>query len=96
MGQTTLVALNAVTFIPHFKIKFPTPHVVKEVKGDLNIARKYYWHTLTSSIVGVSKQKQTIVIEIEPFTDGATKLLAMSVEEVEDVELIPGNMEKGD
>lgn len=34
LGRTTLAALQAVTSIPHFKMKFPTPNGVEEVKGD--------------------------------------------------------------
>lgn len=38
LGRPTLAALQAVTSIPHFKIKFPTPNGIEEVKGDLDIA----------------------------------------------------------
>lgn len=86
--------LHVVTFISHFKIKFSTPYGVGEVKRDLNIARKCYRHTHTSSTIGVSKQKQIIVIEVEPFIEGATEPLAMLAKEMKDKELILGNIEK--
>lgn len=83
-----------VTFIPHFKIKFPTPNWVDEVKGDLNIAQRCYRNTLISSGVGLSKQRQTMAIEVEPFKEGSTEPLDLPAEETEDMELILGNSEK--
>lgn len=94
LGWTTLTALQAVTSIPYFKIKFLTPNRVGEVKGDLGIARRCYHNTLISLGVRVSKQKQTMVIEMEPFTEGATEPLALPAKETEDIELILGNSEK--
>lgn len=57
LGRPTLTALQAVTSIPHFKIKFPTSNRVDEVAGDLDLARMCYRNALISSGVGVSKQK---------------------------------------
>lgn len=37
LGRPTLMALQAVTYIPHFKLKFPTPNRVEEVNGNLDI-----------------------------------------------------------
>lgn len=42
LGQTTLIALKVVTFIPHLKIKFPTEFGVGEVIGDQVAARQCY------------------------------------------------------
>lgn len=94
LGQTMLVALYVVTSVPHFKIKFPTPHVIDEVKRDLDIAQRFYWHTLTSSTIGVSKQRQAMKIEVELFIERATEPLAFPGKETEDVELFPRNKEK--
>lgn len=55
LGQSTLAALQAKTFIPHFKLKFPTPNGVGKVRGDLDITRRCYRNTLISSGVGISK-----------------------------------------
>lgn len=82
------------TYIPHFKVKFLTPNRVNEVKWVLDIAWRCYRNAVISSGVGVSKQKRTIDIEMEPFTEGATEPLALPVEETEDEELIPGKTEK--
>lgn len=94
MGRTMLAAIQAVTSIPQFKIKFPTPNGVREVKGDLDIGRRCYNNTLISLRVRVSKHKQTMAIEMEPFTKSAIEPLALPAKETEDVELIPGNSEK--
>lgn len=94
LGRTTLATFHAVTSIPHFKIKFPTSNRVGEVKGDLDIARRCYCNTLISSGVGVSKQRQTLKIEVEPFIEGATEPLAHPTKVIEDVELVPGNSAK--
>lgn len=61
------------TSISHFKIKFYTPNGVGEVKGDLDIARRCYYNTLISLGGGVSKQKQIVAIDMEPFIEGATE-----------------------
>lgn len=55
LGRPTLASLQAITSIPHFKLKFLTPNGVGEVKGDLDIAKRCYRNTLVSSAVGVSK-----------------------------------------
>lgn len=94
LGRTTLAVLQTVTFIPYFKIKFPMPNRVGEVKGDLDIARRCYHNTLISSGVRVSKQKQTMAIEIKSFIEGATEPLALPAEKTEDVELILRNSKK--
>lgn len=94
LDRAMLAALHVVTFVPYFKIKFLAPYGVSKVKEDLDIARRCYRHTLTSSIIGVSKQRQTMKIEVEPFTEGETKSLAPPVEETKDVELFLGNKEK--
>lgn len=93
LGRIMLVTLHALSSVPHFKIKFPTPHEVGEVKRDLDITRRCYRNTLISSGVGVSKQCEVIKI-MKPFTEGATKPLALPAEEPEDVELILGNQVK--
>lgn len=49
---------------------------------------------MISSGVGVSRQKQTIAIKIEPFIEGATEPLALPAKETKDVELISRNLEK--
>lgn len=94
LGRPTLTTLQAVTSIPHFKIKFSTPHGVGEVAGDLDLARRCYRNALINSGVGVSKQKLTMTIEIEPFTESGTETLVMPAEETEEFELMPGKKEK--
>lgn len=64
------------------------------MKGDLDIARRCYQHALTSSGVGVSKQRQTMKSEVEPCTKGVTEPLALPTKETGDMELIPGNPKK--
>lgn len=91
LGRTTLAVLHAVTFIPQFKIKFSTPNGVDEVKRDWDIAQRCYRNTLISSGIGVSKQRQTMKVEVEPFAERAIEPLALPAEETEDVELILGN-----
>lgn len=73
-----MAALQEVSYIPHFKLKFPTPNGVGEVKRDLDITKRCYRNT----------------IEVEPFTEDNTEPLALLVEEMEDIELILGNKEK--
>ena len=34
--------LKAIRSSPHLKVKFPTPHGIKEVKGDQQVARQCY------------------------------------------------------
>lgn len=68
--------------------------LTKSKEINLDIARRCYRNTLISLGVGVSKQKQTMVIEMESFMEGATEPLVLPAEETEDVELIPGNSKK--
>lgn len=69
LGRITLSALRAITSIPHLKMNFPTEFGVSEVIGDQDISKKCYLQTLQAASVGVSKQKQTMRIELEPFID---------------------------
>lgn len=94
IGPTALTSLHVVTLISHFKIKFPRLHGIGEDKDDLNIARRCYRHTLTSSSNVVRKQKQSMKIEVELFTKEATEPLVLLTEETENIELIPGNKDK--
>jgi len=94
LGRPTLMALQAVTFIPHFKIKFPTAHGVREVAGDLDLARRCYRNAVISSRVGVSKQKQTMAIEIEPFTESSSEPLVIPTGDTEEIELVLGKKDK--
>lgn len=61
---------------------------------DLDLARRCYRNALISSGVGVSKQKQTMAIEIKPFTESSTEPLVMPAEETEEVDLISGKKDK--
>lgn len=83
------------TSIPHFKLKFPTANEVGEVKGDLDIAQRCSRNSLISSGVGINKQRQTMAIKVESFTEGSTEPHALPAKKItEDIELIPGNNEK--
>lgn len=55
LGRPTLIALQAVTSIPNFKIKFLMPNGVGEVAGDLDLARRCYKNALITSGISVKK-----------------------------------------
>ena len=42
LGRPSQNVLRAVGFSPHWKVKFPTPHGIREVKGDQQVARQCY------------------------------------------------------
>ena len=61
LGRPTLNKLRAVTSTYYLKVKFPTAHVVGEIKGDQVLVRMCYQATL------VSGENHTWVInELEP------------------------------
>lgn len=64
------------------------------MKGDLDLARRCSRNAVITSGVGVLKEKQTMAIEIESFTESSSEPLVMPAEETEEIKLIPGKANK--
>lgn len=94
LGRITLLALRAITSIPHLKIKFLTEFGVEEVLGGQDMSGKFHLQPLQATSLRVSKQKQTMRIEMEPFIKVGTKQLATPTKEKKEVELYPSNQKK--
>ncbi|KAL0445686.1 UNVERIFIED_CONTAM: hypothetical protein Slati_1696500 [Sesamum latifolium] len=103
LGRSTLTAFQAVIFIYHMKIKFPTPGRVGEVQGDHLQSRKCYVEAvrkgqkrnLDEDHQGVpsSKKWKEVISEGAPEEIG-TPTKVQPVEGLLNIEVIPGSPDK--
>ena len=79
LGRPTLNRLKATTSTYCLKVKFPTTHGIGEINGDQLLARECYQAVLAS------RENHTWMVEEEP---------PKPMEEVENIELVKGDLSK--
>jgi len=81
LGRPALNILRAMTSTYHLKVKFPTTHGVREIRGDQVLARECYQAALASG-----ENHTWVINELEPIPE--------QLETLQEVEIVPRDSTK--
>ncbi|XP_074362650.1 uncharacterized protein LOC141702951 [Apium graveolens] len=96
LGRTTISALEAITSIPHLKMKFPTEFGVGEMCGDQAISRQCYFTTVVPKKQDCDSQTVNEVVQIDPdnIIDIPRELSFSPVGEIVEVSIVENSPDK--